>query len=290
MSGEPSPALSIGTTATLACLLEAAAPKAGNVHPAASFSDLTFADLAISAAAIAPAMEEAPFTPVGATILKAVRATRALVHTNSNLGTVLLLAPLAKIARHQALQAGIGYVLETLTVQDARLAYQAIQDVRPGGLGTCEQADVREEPHLTLLDAMRLAADRDLVARQYATSFQGIFTEAVPWLLDSVNTGMPLGQAIVQLQLRLLAANPDSLIERKCGRGVAYEASSRAADVLRRGKAGDPDYLTAFQQFDRWLRSDGNRRNPGTTADLIAAALFVAIRERLLRFPLRFTV
>ena len=91
------PSLSIGQCATMACMLEATAAKPGNVHRGADFDDLTYLDLLMSGVAIAPAMEAAASgTSVGKTILDAVRATRAVVDTNTNLGIVLLLAPLAR--------------------------------------------------------------------------------------------------------------------------------------------------------------------------------------------------
>ena len=94
--------LSIGQCATLACLLEVSAPKPGNVHRGADFEDMTFVDFAISAVAIAPAMENAVRHGVGQAVWEAIQATRALVRTNTNLGTVLLLAPLAAVPRDAA--------------------------------------------------------------------------------------------------------------------------------------------------------------------------------------------
>ena len=87
------------------------------------------------------------------------------------------------------------------------------------------------------------------------------------------------------LQLRLLAKFPDSLIARKCGPQVAQEASDRAAQVrLQTGDAA----AAARAEFDFWLRSDGHRRNPGTTADLVTAGLFVALWCGLIAPPYRF--
>ena len=167
--------LSIGQSATLACICEATAPKPGNVHRGADFEDLTYPDLLAAAVAIGPAMESAATNRVGTVVLEAVRATRAVVGTNANLGTVLLLAPLAAVPRDTPLADGIGDVLNRLATADAADVYEAIRIAKPGGMGRVAEADVADleaPPPANLLDAMRLAADRDLVARQFVNGFQ----------------------------------------------------------------------------------------------------------------------
>src|SRR3954470_12337390 len=162
--------LSIGQCATLACLLEATAPKVGNVHRGADFENLTFADFAVSAVAIGPAMERAG-EGVGQTVLAAIRATRQLVDTNTNLGMVLLVAPLAAVPRAQPLERGLGKVLRGLTPEDSRLVYEAIRLAQPGGMGKVKEMDVASDAPDDLLAAMAAAAERDLVAKQYGTDF-----------------------------------------------------------------------------------------------------------------------
>lgn len=275
----PTAGLSIGQRATLACVLEASAPKPGNVHPGAEFEDLRYADFVASALAIGPAMEHAAGQPLGRTVLEAVRATRRVVRTNTNLGTVLLLAPLAAVPPHEPLASGVRNVLARLDADDARDVYQAIREARPGGLGRSEHFDVFGPPPANLLDAMAAAADRDLVARQYAGGFREVLEMAAPWLAEGIAAGWPLSQTIVHVHLRLMAAYGDSLIARKCGPGVARQAAQQAADVLAAGTPGHPAYTARLEEFDRWLRADGHRRNPGTTADLVAAALFALLRQ-----------
>src|SRR5687767_2981004 len=166
--------LGIGQCATLACLLEATAPKPGNVHRGADFEDLSFFDLAISAVAIGPAMESAVGRPLGETVLRAVQCTRRLVSTNANLGMVLLIAPLATVDRDLPIQSGLKNVLGHLTSDDAANVYEAIRMARPGAMGTVEKMDVAAEPPTSLLDAMRSAQERDLIARQYANGFNEV--------------------------------------------------------------------------------------------------------------------
>ena len=123
---------------------------------------------------------------------------------------------------------------------------------------------------------MALAADRDLIARQYANAFADVFELGVPALLDGIRQFGRLEPAIQHCQLVWLANHPDSLIVRKRGPAVAAEASKRARSLLEIGGLGS----SAYDEFDRWLREDGHARNPGTTADLVTACLFVALRER----------
>ena len=276
-----------GQCATLACLLEVSSPKPGNVHRTADFEDLTLTDFLVSAACIAPAMQAAEDRGVGNTVLDAIRATRNQTGRNTNLGTVLLLAPLAAVPRHVSLLSGVNTVLQTLTPDDARCVYEAIRIARPGGMGTVERMDIHDHPPTDLLEAMRAAADRDLVARQYVDGFSLVLRQVAPDLIEGRKQGWSLTESIVRAHVRLLSEHPDSLIARKCGQRVAGETAARAAAALDAGPPGDPAYHGALADLDFWMRSDGHRRNPGTTADLIAAGMFVALREGWLKPPLR---
>ncbi len=262
-----------------ACVLEATAAKPGNVHPGASFADLTFADFVRSADAVAPVLARSAELGVGRAIFEAVQATRVVVTSNTNLGIVLLLAPLAAVPLDRTLKDGISDVLNQLTRDDAAWVYRAIRLAQPGGLGSAESEDVATEPTGTLREVMQLAADRDGVAAQYANGFAWVLDEGAPFLIASPNFVTHPEQVVLELQLRLLAAHPDTLIARKCGAGVAEEVSRRAREVLNAGELETNAGHHLLADFDRWLRADGNRRNPGTTADLIAACLFAALRE-----------
>jgi triphosphoribosyl-dephospho-CoA synthase len=279
--------LSIGQCATLACLLEATAVKPGNVHRGADFEDLTFTDLAVSAAAIGPAMEQAQTTGTGSAVLGAIQATQRLVGTNTNLGMVLLIAPLAAVPRDRPLAEGVLEALAALTARDARQVYEAIRLARPGGMGRVEEMDVAAGAPSSLIDAMRAAAQRDLVARQYANNFAEVLELVVPWLAQGAREGLSLTANIVHAFVQLLAREPDSLIARKCGEAVARQASARATKALEAGGPRDEAYFIALGDLDFWLRSDGHRRNPGTTADVVTAGLFAALRDELVQPPFR---
>ncbi len=273
------PTLTIGQSATLACLWEATAPKPGNVHPQAAFNDVCYADYLASAVAIGPAMENAANQNLGITILNAVEATQTLVGRNTNLGTILLLAPLASVPRPRNLREGIADVLAATNQQDTSQIYEAIRTAQPGGMGTVEKMDVQQNAPSSLALAMKEAADRDFIARQYAESFAPLFDIVTPNLKAAIEQGMALSAAIIHVHLQTLHTFPDSLIARKCGINVAEEASRRAGEVIAAGAPQTTAYQQALQSLDNYLRDPGHRRNPGTTADILAASLFILLRD-----------
>jgi triphosphoribosyl-dephospho-CoA synthase len=270
-----------GLWAQIACIWEATARKPGNVHRYRDFDDSSYLDFLLSAAAIAPVMTTACQRRVGATVLDAVRATRRVTGTNTNLGIVLLLAPLATVPPERELQSGAERVLAGLDVEDARLVYEAIRLASPGGLGRVSEQDVSAEPTQTLRQVMALAADRDVVAQQYANGFAAVFNDGVPALLAGLERTGSMEEAIISVHLHLMAKHPDTLIARKCGRAEAEEAARRARAVIETGWA-------ELKSFDAWLRAEGHTRNPGATADLLTACLFVLLREHKITLPSRF--
>jgi triphosphoribosyl-dephospho-CoA synthase len=282
--------LSAGQCFTLATIMEATAPKPGNVHRGADFEDTSYPDFLVAATLAGPIMDLAVELPLGQTILSAVAATQAAVATNTNLGTILLVAPLAKVPRTAPLKEGVVDVLGNLDAQDAVDVYEAIRRARPGGMGKVESADLAGEPPDDLIGAMRLAAERDMIARQYAHNFQDVFDIVVPWLASALRARLSLSESIVHVHLQLLSRFPDSLIARRRGVEVAQRAATMAASVLASGNPGDEAYQRGLAELDFWLRTDGHARNPGTTADLVAAGLFVALRDEIIKPPFRLAV
>jgi len=277
----------VGLWAQAACIWEVTARKPGNVHRHSDFANLTYLDFLLSAAAIAPVLERAAGRKVGVTIREAVQATRRVVGTNTNLGMIVLLAPLAAVAEDVPLRAGLQRVLHELDGEDARLVYEAIRLAKPGGMGRVAEQDVHEQPTETLRQVMARAAERDLIARQYANGFAEVWGDGVPALAARLERGCALEEAIVFAHLSLMARHPDTLIARKRGAAEAEEAAQRAGLVLEQGWPHTPDGDRAFAGLDAWLRAEGNQRNPGTTADLIAACLFVLLREGRIALPVR---
>lgn len=262
-----------------ACLLEGTARKPGNVHPQASFDDLSYSDLTCSARAVAPVLAKAGQIGVGRTILEAIQKTHAVAQGNTNLGIVLLLTPLAAVPTEKSLPAGIGVVLDALTQKDAALAYEAIRLANPGGMQKVDAEDVSDSPSGTLLEVMQLAAGRDTVARQYATRFELVLGEGVSGLADAGSFADCWEEAIIRLHLMLMARCPDTLIARKRGAAEARQSAALAAEVLTAGWPGTRSGREKLVQLDGWLRAVGHARNPGTTADLVAASLFAALRD-----------
>lgn len=270
----------VAVAAQLACLLEVSAPKPGNVSPGAPFHDARWEDFLASAAAIGPAFAEAGAQPLGRTIRAAIEATRRWTRAKTNLGMVLLLAPLARAALQPgpgALRARLAATLADTTLEDARDVYAAIRLAAPGGLGRAPAQDVAGTPTVTLRDAMALAADRDAIAREYATDFRATFEVGAPALDRALGDGLSWSDATVEAYLTLLASAPDTLIGRKLGPGEAATVQRRARAALEAGGIRDAAGRGALADLDRDLRDPRNARNPGATADLIAAAIFVVL-------------
>ncbi len=261
-----------------ACLWEVTSRKVGNVHRYCDFQDTTFLDFALSAGAIAPCLLPRRGFGLGFTTLWAVQATQYVTPRNTNLGMILALAPLVMSERLGSIMGAWRWIREC-GVRETEQLYQAIRLANPGGLGDAPEQDVRAEPTVTLLQAMKLAADRDMVARQYANGFADVFDFGVPAFVDALARFGCVEAAIIDSQLRWLATYPDSLIARKNGTAIAQDVQKRAAEVLRLGGIATPEGRAAGVALDKHLRSDGNKLNPGTTADLITACLFVALRE-----------
>ncbi|MEM9586463.1 MAG: triphosphoribosyl-dephospho-CoA synthase [Planctomycetota bacterium] len=285
-----------------ACLMEAIAPKVGNVFPGRSFHDLEFADFVVAAEVTAEALTVSK-EPFCQRIALAVESTARKTSSNVNLGIVLLMAPL--VAADQSLApepsgdfpAGHGRSLPPLNVvrwrdeiarqleavdrHSTQQVFQAIRHASAGSLGTVDEMDVNDPEALDidLIPAMRLAEHRDRVARQYAHDFADLFDSVVPVLDRSIERCGDWMAGIVDAQIRLLTAQPDSLIVRKCGAGAAEEVQRRAGRIDG-FEANCQGWWSQVRELDAWLRRDGNRLNPGTTADLIAAGLYVLLRSR----------
>lgn len=286
-------ALDIAAAAQLACLLEASAPKPGNVSPGIHFGDTRYEHFLASAAAIGAPLGTAGTRSLGETIHLALRATRRWTHANTNLGIVLLLAPLARaaavcldrsntVANGAVVTAGdlrraLSEVLRATTVHDAREAYAAIRLAAPGGLGTADAQDVATEPTVTLLQAMQLAADRDAIAREYVTDFQTTFEIAVPALEAARRDGLDWNDAVLEAFLTLLATSADTHIVRRAGPSLGDDVTRHAREVIGLGGVRTEPGRASIAQMSYALLDDRNRANPGTSADLTAAAIFVVL-------------
>lgn len=333
-----------------ACILEATAPKVGNVYPGRSFDDLSYIDF-VHAAEIACRQLTAEDESMSQRMFNAVQWTKNKVGTNVNLGIVLLLGPLVaadvdrgnevvgnkvsdpeasvspkdslSLQQIRAFRSGEGRLekpslaairhggpwsaseppasgrviqpahattfisrtlfddwlpaienfLGSLTENDGQNIFRAIAAASPGGLGQVESNDVCTTiGPVNIIEAMKQAADRDRIARQYATGFADLVQNVLPVVESAISQCGDVLRGISTAHLRLLASAPDSLIARKCGIDFAVQVRDRAAQI-------DIVDDAAVERFDQWLRKDGRRRNPGTTADLIAASLYLILRS-----------
>ncbi len=262
-----------------ACDGELSALKPGNVHrfSAGHGMDVSFFERA--AVAAAPHIAN-PDLSVGQRILQATEASVAATGVNTNLGIVLLAAPLASAAAQTDIGTGLrrrlAVILSLLTKDDARDAFAAIRIANPAGLGQVADGDVSQSgPDMTLIQAMGLAADRDRIAQAYVTAYEDIFDVALPIYHQALTIATTPDLAVTTLHMALLSKYPDSHIARKWGLAQAEHVRDQAQALARlwqpvavaRSRLGLLD-------FDADLKARG--LNPGTTADLVVATLFAS--------------
>ena len=258
-----------------ACIEELEAPKPGNVSFASAGHGMRAADFVASARCTAEVLGT-PGLSLGERVLGAVEATRAATGLNTNLGIVLLCAPLAQAALdvepERPLRAGLVEVLEAATVEDTERVFAAIRVAEPAGLGESARHDVRGPAAAPLLAVMREAEHRDRVARQYARFFEDVFELGLA-ALERCRMRWPGPQAVVALYLTFLARFKDSHIQRKLGGVAAQRVRLEAQRLVARLDASKSTEMDAedLTRFDRSLKS--RRINPGTSADLTVATL-----------------
>jgi len=268
-----------------ACRAELDALKPGNVHVHGAGHGMEASHFEDAALAAAPWIAD-PSLKVGLRVRRAVEASLAAAGCNTNLGIVLLCAPLSKAAQSPPpapsplagdvatlLRRSLAQVLLELDREDAADVYEAILRANPAGLGTAEREDVSAPPAATLREAMALAAGRDRIARAYVTDFEDVFAFGLPELERARRHAVSGHDAVTTLHMSYLAAFPDSHIARKHGAETAcsVHAAARQRERLWRPSAR-PDTHGELLAFDRELKARG--LNPGTTADFVVATLF----------------
>jgi triphosphoribosyl-dephospho-CoA synthase len=267
-----------------ACRRELEALKPGNVHIHGPGHGMTVRDFELSAQAAAGPLTT-PAQAVGARIRAAVEASWAAVPLNTNLGIVLLAAPLLAAAEGGAgqLRDRLRAVLDRLTVADAVDTFAAIRQADPAGLGHAEAQDVRTPPTMSLLEAMRLAVDRDLIARQYANGYADVFQTGVARIAAARRSGHPADWTATLVFLDFLCGFSDSHIARKFGAGIAEQVRAEAAQLRRSLPDDAAAAFPALSAFDRSLKTRG--LNPGTSADLTVASLLASELGDMLADP-----
>jgi len=295
----------------LAILFEVSADKPGNVNLIVGFEGTRYEHFLASAVAAAPYFELAAERGVavsrGEIHVRGVRLGRIIRDCVANinawqrggntlLGTVILLSPIAVAAgmtptkeEHifeiSELRKNVKCVVESTTPEDAVGVYEAIKIANPSGLGSAPELDVNDpnsinkirEEKIPLYDVFKIASKYDMVCSEWVSNYPITFDVAYPFLMEQIRETKDLNMAIVHTFLKVLAEYPDTFIARKTGIEKAKEVSSAAAKVLKLGGLKTSMGRERLREFDLALRKSGNTLNPGTTADIIAAALALGI-------------
>lgn len=257
-----------------ACRREIEALKPGNVHLFADGHGMSADQFMTSARVSSPPLTD-PDLSVGRRVLEAVRATRRAVQANTNLGIVLLAAPLARAAEMPggSLRYNLDAVLRAMDMDDTKAVFEAIVLASPGGLGEAAN-DVRREPKVHLIEAMREAAGRDMIARQYATGFGDVFSTGLNALDAALSRGESGMWPAVFAYMAFLAGFPDSHVARIHGDEIARQVQEEAVAVRASLDTDDEAArIRLLMEFDRRLKA--RDINPGTSADLTVACLLV---------------
>lgn len=264
-----------------ACEVELQAFKPGNVSVYSEGHDMTVEDFRRSAEVSALPLCDVNYS-LGEKIFYATKATRDAVGCNTNLGIILLCAPLIQAVQtfpDWKLRVALAEVLKNTTIDDANWTFKAISLASPGGLGEVENQDVNQNATVTLQAAMRLSSSKDRIALQYISDYKDIFDLGVFSYTCAFNRWGERSWAAVAVYANLLSQFPDSHIERKFG----SRYSARVATMMRELSdklqvINDPEQVKPLlYQMDAELKSHG--LNPGTTADLTVATVLTVFLE-----------
>ena len=267
-----------------ACAVDVCVLKPGNVRIASPSAGLSAQDFVLSAELSAAPLLECEHR-LGKRIYQAVfQVQHGGILTNTNLGIILLCAPILQTAQDfdgkQRFRNALTSVLEATNIEDCKWVYRAIRLSNAGNLGEVEEQDIIRDPTVTLLEAMRLAARRDAIALQYISGFRDIFEHFVPFLLELEKQKEDNAAAVEALYMYALAFRCDSLVRRKHGDTVAWAVREIARRFLSYHTSEclcSYRFREYMQAFDVVLKSA--RLNPGTTADLVVACLLVKAIE-----------
>ncbi len=267
-----------------ACEIELQAFKPGNVSVYSEGHDMTVDDFRISSDVSSSPITD-PCYSLGEKIYYAVKATRDAVGCNTNLGIILLSAPLIHAMqtrqKQQSLRQSLQLVLQNTTIDDADWVFRGITLASPGGLGDSDQADVSEKPSVTLLEAMEIAQHKDRIAYQFTSSYKDIF-EFTILLYNSILAKFGnFNWAALAVYAAMLARYPDSHIERKFGPQYSGWVSEKMQEVQQAlADTDNPESLMPFlHEVDQEFKAKGI--NPGTTADITVATVLVLFLEQL---------
>ena len=292
----------IAKLAQIASVLEVSGwPKPGNVHRTRNYDDMVFQDFAISAVVIGDTMEELANqakeiddlsnAELGKYILQAVSETDKWIETNTNLGIMMMCIPIAAAAAISSsfdeIQDNVGRLMDATTVEDAVNLYDAINVADAGGMGDQEEFDVMSEKakdelranNQTMYDVLEISAGWDRLANELTNKMPVSFELGYPTFFDfweSCDDVDVINDATVLTFMTILSQIPDTLISRKYGDETAEAVSQKANEILK--FKDDDSFVEKLLEFDDYLFDNGY--NPGTTADLTAASIFLSYLKK----------
>ncbi len=295
----------------LAILFEVSTDKPGNVNLIVGFEGTRYEHFLASAVATVPHFEKAArkgvaisqgeITFFDAELGRIIRDCTADVNEwqrggNTLLGTIILLSPMATAAgvtqtaeecvfEPSDIRRNLKPILEATTSEDAVNVYEAIRTANPSGLGRAPNLDISDpnsvnriiQENVSLHQIFKIASKYDTVCSEWINNYPVTFDIAYPYLVRQIDRGKDLNVAVTNTFLKVLAECPDTFIARKVGIEKAREVSARAKQVLELGALETTPGKQSLREFDLELRKSGNLLNPGTTADLVAAALALII-------------
>jgi triphosphoribosyl-dephospho-CoA synthase len=295
----------------LAILFEVSADKPGNVNLTTGFEGTRYEHFLASAVAATPWFELAAergiavskgeisvsSVRIGQIIRNCVWDINAWQHGgNTLLGTVILLSPIAVAAgmtstlkenvfEIQQLRENMKCITESTSAADAVDVYEAIKIAKPSGLGEAPELDVNNsdsinrivKENITLYQVFKIASAYDRVCSEWISNYPITLEFAYPYLMKQISESKDLNKAIIHTFLKVLAEYPDTFIARKIGIEKAKEVSAKANKILELGGLETSIGKKRLHEFDLELRKSSNDLNPGTTADIVAAALALCI-------------
>jgi triphosphoribosyl-dephospho-CoA synthase len=290
----------------LAIILEVSADKPGNVNLVVDFEGTKIEHFLTSSIAAGPSFQEAAYRGTEITAKKRAIAQAGLGELikwgitdidqwqrggNTLLGTIMLFAPLAVAAgmtpankkgvpNFPVLRKNLDAVIRASTAEDSVGVYEAIDIAKPSGLNGAPDLNVKDpnsknrllKENVTLLQVFQIASSYDDICSEWVNNFPITFDLAYPYLMERIGKKDP-NTAVVDTFLKVLAEHPDTFISRKIGLEKAQEVSDGAKHILELGGVETAKGKEALIAFDKKLRKAGNNYNPGTTADITAAAL-----------------
>jgi triphosphoribosyl-dephospho-CoA synthase len=294
---------------TLASLLEVSAyPKPGNIHRTRDSDDTIYEHFLSGSVATAPVIrslasrgflvEDGKYEDLalGKSIFDAVKEMMKWQHGgNVQLGIILLHTPLAAAAGavyngtkvdYELLRTKTGAIIEKTKPDDTIKIFEAIEYTMPKRLlGKVEEMDISDslsikrikEEEKTPLDVFKLCSDRDSICKEWTTNFEITFNQCYPFLKKLLSEGKRINEATIRTFLYILSEHPDSLILRKSGRKVAEKVSLRAKELLE--ISNKEEFNKNLLEMDRELWERKGEMNPGTTADIISASIFVLLLD-----------